>query len=259
MMQWTTLFRKEVLENWRNYKWIWVPLVIILLSIMDPITTYYMPQILDAAGGMPEGAVFEMPTPSPSEAIMMSLGQINSLGILVIALISMGTIAGERKSGVTELILVKPIAYRNYILAKWFALIVLIWLSLSAGLLMSWYYINILFGDFAFTTLLEVIFFYGLWLTLVGTISIFYNALFKSPGAVAALSLVTIIMLSVITSTFSHILTWSPSQLPSHIQDTMISGSVSTDLLGTALVTIVITIIMLISSIYIFKTKELAE
>ena len=171
----------------------------------------------------------------------------------------MGTIAGERKSGVTELILVKPIAYRNYILAKWFALIVLIWLSLSAGLLMSWYYINILFGDFAFTTLLEVIFFYGLWLTLVGTISIFYNALFKSPGAVAALSLVTIIVLSVITSTFSHILTWSPSQLPSHIQDTMISGSVSTDLLGTALVTIVITIIMLISSIYIFKTKELAE
>src|SRR5699024_5127464 len=140
------------------------------------------------------GAVFEMPTPSPSEAIMMSLGQINSLGILVIALISMGTIAGERKSGVTELILVKPIAYRNYILAKWFALIVLIWLSLSAGLLMSWYYINILFGDFAFTTLLEVIFFYGLWLTLVGTISIFYNALFNSLGTVATFYLWPIIM-----------------------------------------------------------------
>src|SRR5699024_2014883 len=144
----------------------------------------YMPQFQDAAGGMPEGAVFEMSTPSPSEAIMMSLGQINSLGILLIDLISKETRAGERNSGITVLIIVKPIAYRNYILAKWFVLIVLIWLSLSAGLLMSWYYINILFGDFAFTTLLEVIFFYGLWLTLVGTISIFSNALFKSPGAV---------------------------------------------------------------------------
>src|SRR5699024_4331594 len=112
---------------------------------MDHITTYYMLQILYAAGCMAVGAVFEMTSTSTSEAINMSLGQINSLGILVIALISMGTIAGERKSGVIELILVKPIAYRNYILAKWFALIVLIWLSLSAGLLMSWYYINILF------------------------------------------------------------------------------------------------------------------
>ena len=39
----TVLLRKEGLENWRNKKWIWVPLVFILLAIMDPITNYYLP------------------------------------------------------------------------------------------------------------------------------------------------------------------------------------------------------------------------
>ncbi|MDY0407538.1 hypothetical protein [Paracerasibacillus soli] len=59
-MQWLILLQKEMVENWRNFKWIWVPLVFILLAIMDPISTYYLPQILEAVGGLPEGAVFEI-------------------------------------------------------------------------------------------------------------------------------------------------------------------------------------------------------
>jgi len=259
MMQWMTLFRKEALENWRNYKWIWVPLVITLLTIMDPITTYYMPQIIDAVGGVPEGATFDIPIPSPSDAMMMSLGQLSSLGVLVIILISMGTISGERKNGVTELILVKPIAYRNYIMAKWFSLILIISLALTIGLFMSWYYINLLFGDLSFLTLLQVIFFYGLWLVLVATISIFYNTLFRSPGLVAAFSIITIMLMSIVTSIFSHILPWRPSKLSSHIQETLITNELSIDLIGSAVVTIVISAVLLLASIYIFRTKELAE
>src|SRR5690625_838412 len=108
-MQWRALFKKEMLENWRNYKWIWVPLVMILLAIMDLITTYYLPVIIESVGGLPEGAVLEMPTLLPSDVIMMSLGQLSSLGVLIIVLMMMGTISGEIKSGVSELVLVKPI------------------------------------------------------------------------------------------------------------------------------------------------------
>src|SRR5699024_9883536 len=106
-----------------NKKWIWVPLVFILLAIIDPISNYYMPQIIDSIGGMPEGAVFEIPELSSAEVILMTLGQLSSLGVLVIILMSMGTIAGERKSGVIELILVKPVSYQHYITAKWAALL----------------------------------------------------------------------------------------------------------------------------------------
>src|SRR5699024_4021417 len=99
MTQWLTLFKKEMSEYWRNLKWIWVPLVIILLAIMDPITTYYLPQIIELSGDLPEGSTFDLPTLSPPEAIMMSLSQLSSLGALVLILMSMGSISGEQQTG----------------------------------------------------------------------------------------------------------------------------------------------------------------
>lgn len=256
-MQWMTLFKKEMLENWRNFKWIWVPLVITLLAIMDPITTYYMPVILDSVGGLPEGAVFEMPEPPPVDVIMMSLGQLSSLGILIIALISMGTIAGEIKSGVSELVLVKPVNYFSYITSKWTSLLLIVWISLIVAMTTSWYYINLLFGEITFTSLLYVIFFYGLWLSFVITLSIFYGTLFKVPGLVAAMTILTTIGMSIITSLFGKHLTWSPNNLSQHIQKALLNEMVSSDLMITAIITISLIIVLLISSYFTFRKKEL--
>lgn len=258
-MQWTTLFKKEMLESWRNKKWIWFPLVILLLAIMDPVSNYYLPQIIEATGGLPRGSSIELPDYTSPEVIMMSLSQFSSLGVLVIVLISMGTIAGERKNGVSELILVKPVVYRNYITAKWAALIVLVWVSLFIGLLASWYYIMILYGSLAFSSLLLVMLFYGLWLTLVVTISVFYNTLFKSPGVVGFLSIITIMLMSLVTKAFGEILNWSPINLSSHIFNMLMIGHISTELIATASVTILITIFLLSVSIFTFKTKEMAH
>ncbi|MUK88337.1 ABC transporter permease subunit [Ornithinibacillus sp. L9] len=255
-MQWMTLFKKELLENWRNKKWIWVPLVIILLSIMDPITSYYLPQIIDSVGGLPEGSTLEMPEFAPPEVIMMSLSQLSSLGVLVLVLMSMGTIAGERKSGVTELILVKPVAYRNYITAKWVSLLMLVWISLFLGLLTSWYYINLLFGDLSFVELLQITFFYGLWLTLVVSLSIFYNALIKTPGLVAFLTILTIMVMSLINQVFNHVLEWFPNNLSSYILDMLMTDQLSTDLIATACVTMILSIALVVASIYTFRVKD---
>lgn len=95
MKQWRVLFKKEMIDHFRDLKWVWVPLVLIFLAVMDPVTNYYMPQILDAVGGLPEGAVFEMPEISEVDAIQMTISQLSSLGVLIISLISMSTIATE--------------------------------------------------------------------------------------------------------------------------------------------------------------------
>lgn len=256
-MQWKTLFKKELLENWRNYKWIWVPLVVILLAIMDPITTYYLPLIIESVGGLPDGAVIEMPTPLPSDVVMMSLSQLSSLGVLIIVLMMMGTISGEINSGVSELILVKPITYLNYITAKWASFLLIVWVSLFAALITSWYYINLLFGELPFLSLLQVTLFYGLWLTLVVTLTIFYNTLVRTPGLVAALTIISIMAMSIITNIFDHLLTWSPIKLSEHIQEMLVFNEISTDLVATSLVTIGMITGLLVGAIYIFKRKEI--
>ena len=254
-----TLFQKEMLENWRNKKWIWVPLVFILLAIMDPLTTYYMPQILDAVGGLPEGAILEFPDFSTGEVIMMSLSQLSSLGVLIIVLISMAVIAGERKSGVSELILVKPVSYSNYITAKWTALLLLVLVSFTVGMLGSWYYINILFGELSFKEFLSIVVFYGSWLTLVVSVLIFYNTLVKTPGLVAFLSILTIMSMSAITQVFNHVLEWSPNNISSYILVMLESGEIPSELIGATVVAIVLSIGLLIGSVFVFQSKELAN
>lgn len=254
-----TLFQKEMVENWRNKKWIWVPLVMIILAIMDPISNYYMPQIIEAVGGLPEGTVFELPDFAPAEVVMMSLAQFSTLGVLIIVLISMGTIAGERKSGISELILVKPVSYINYITAKWAALLILTLVSFFFGMLASWYYINILYGELSFENFLLIVLFYGLWLTFVVTLSIFYNAMIKTPGLVAFLTIFTIMVMRVITQVFHHLLNWSPNNLSNYIFEMLLTESIPSHLVGTASVTIMLSIILLIASIFIFKKKELAN
>lgn len=257
-MQWMTLFQKELLENWRNKKWIWVPLVIILVSIMDPLTTYYLPYIIEAAGGMPDGTIIELPDYAPSEVMLMTLSQLSMLGVLVVVLISMGSISGERKSGVSELVLVKPVAYMNYITAKWISYLLLVWVSLFLGILVSWYYINILFGTLTFGDLLTTFFFYGIWLTLIVSLSICYNTIFKSAGLVAFFTILTIMAMSIITQIFNHVLDWSPNNISSYISEAISTGEISSDLIMAGIVTLILSLILILLSGQFFKRKEMA-
>ncbi|MEI3606409.1 ABC transporter permease subunit [Pseudogracilibacillus sp. SE30717A] len=255
-MQWITMFKKEVLESWRNKKWIWVPIVMMLLTMMDPISYYYLPEIINLAGGVPEGTIIEIPSLAPTEVVMMSLEQLSLFGVFIIVLTSMSTIAGERQNGTTEIILVKPIKHHNYVTAKWTAFLLLIWFGLFLGMLINWYYTNLLFGDLSFLTMVKIVMFYGLWFTLVLTISIFFNTLFKVPGLVAACTVITLLILSVINMIFGHKLTLFPNQLSTYIYQMIETNSISNQLVGTSVIILFLCGILLFLSIYLFKNKE---
>lgn len=258
-MQWITLFNKEVLENWRNKKWIWVPIVMMLLTVMEPISYYYLPEIINVAGGVPEGAIIEIPKLAPFEVVMMSIEQLNIFGVLIIILISMGTIAGERQNGMTEIIMVKPVKHHNYITAKWTAFLLLVWVGLFLGLLINWYYTNLLFGDLSFLTMLKIFLFYGLWFTFVLTVSIFYSTLFKVPGLVAACTVITLLGLSFVNTILGHKLTLFPNQLSTYIYQMVETNSISNHLLGTSVIVLTLTALILIASIFTFKNKEVVN
>src|SRR5699024_12545452 len=120
IMQWYTIFEKELVENWRNRKWIWVPLGFILVAVMDPVTYYFLPQIIELSGGLPEGPVLEMPIMQPAEVGATSLESLSTYGIVILELFTMGAISGEINSRVIEMIRVKPVKYRNIITLNWF-------------------------------------------------------------------------------------------------------------------------------------------
>lgn len=258
-MQWITIFQKELLESWRNRKWIWVPLVFLLLAIMDPLSYYFLPDILDMAGGVPEGTVIDIPSLDVTQAMMMSLEEFSMFGVMIIILIVMGTIAGERKNGQSEIILVKPVRYANYLTAKWAAYAVLIWASLAFGLFGNWYYVNLLYGDVSLLLFLQVLFFYGLWLMFILTMAIFYQTLCRTPGIVAACTVATIFVLSGIRMALGHKLIWLPNQMSTHLPELMQTKQVSGDLLATSGILIGLMILLLLTAIYLFKSKEMVQ
>jgi len=257
MGQWVTIYKKEMLQTWRSKQLIWVPLVMILIGIIDLISYYYLPEVIKLSGGLPEGAVFEVPSLLPREAIIIGLEQLSFLGSLVIIAISMGTIAGERKSGQAEIMLTKPINHVNYVTAKWFALVTVTLLSLFLALFLNWYYTNVLFDPISFIIILKVFLFYSLWFLFIISIVMFFNSFLNKPGLVFAFSAIVLFCMSIINTALGHKLTYFPNQLTNKISMMITFDEVTQELWITSGIIIGIIIILLITSVTIFKHKKL--
>lgn len=251
------LMKKELLESARNFKWVWMPIVFILFGLTEPLTAYYLPDILNSLGDLPEGAVIDIPPPSSEEVLMSTISQFNMLGVLVIVLGFMGIISGERKSGTASMVLVKPVSYNAYIYSKWAASLLLIWTSYILGMLSSWYYINLLFENIAPPAFFQSLAIYGMWLTFIMTLLLFFSSLVKASG-IAAFSTITVsVVLSFISGALPDRLKWSPSQLSSYITEVLSGQGWSSDLTFTMVLTIMICLFMLVITPYLFKKKEL--
>ncbi|MEH7113531.1 ABC transporter permease [Neobacillus niacini] len=259
MRQWLTLFQKEILEMWRNFKWIWVPITFILLGVSEPLTSYYMKDILDSLGGLPDGAVIDIPVPTAGAVLASGLSQYSTIGVLIIVLGTMGTIAGERKSGVAAMILVKPVSYFSYVTSKWAGSLLLVWISLFIGYLSTWYYTGQLFDWVPIGEFFQSYVLYGLWLTVVLTVTIFFSASLLAPGMAGFISLALALVVSIISGALSHLLEWSPSQLTGYASALLAAGELPNDTLAASLLAILIIAILLWLSVVIFKKKELAS
>ncbi|MEH7387961.1 ABC transporter permease subunit [Bacillus sp. JJ1521] len=258
MRQWSVLFKKEWIEMTRNYKILWIPLLFILLGIMQPVTSYYLPEIIKAAGELPEGAVFEIPIPSPQEVIVQTFGQYSQIGVLVLVLAFMGIVAAEKNSGVSDIILVKPVSFANYITSKWVSIVLMTIGSFLLGIIASWYYTGILIGDIGFGDLMKGSLVYGTWLVFLVTVTLLLSSLFKSNIFVAFMSLLVAIGLSALTSLLSKWMTWSPARLSTHASKLLLTGSPDKQFALSLTVSILLILILLVSSIYLFAKKERA-
>ncbi|MFT4416375.1 ABC transporter permease [Fredinandcohnia humi] len=258
MKQWMVLFKKEWLEMTRNYKILWIPLVFILLGIMQPVTSYYLPEIIEAAGNLPEGAVFEVPQPTPEEVLIQTLGQYSQIGVLILVLAFMGIVASEKNSGVSDIILVKPVSFVNYITAKWVSITVMTVGSFLIGILASWYYTGILIGDVAFGDFIQGALVYGTWLVFLITVTLLVSTILSSNGFVAFISLLVAIGLSAITSLLSKWMMWSPARLSTHAGQLLVTGSPDEHFALSMSITAVLIIALIGSAVVLFTKKERA-
>ncbi|MGM1047433.1 MAG: ABC transporter permease [Bacillota bacterium] len=217
-------YKKEMLEIIRSYKFIWVPVVFLLLGIMQPVSTYYLPEILSMSANMPEEALALFKMPAPGEVVAQTLSQYSMIGLLVLVLAGMNTVAGERTSGTGELLLARSISPAAMITAKWGALMTLLVISFGLGLAGSAYYTAELIGPLEWSRIAASGGLYTLWLGGVLSLVLPLGAVLKGPAA-AFISLAVAALLSLLSGLFPSQMKWSPGRLSSLAAEWLVGGT----------------------------------
>lgn len=251
-----TLFKKEMTEAWRDKKWIWLPIVISILAISQPISQYFLPEILEHAGNMPEGTVIELPTPTGAEVLAGTLSQIGIIGTAIFVLSVMGTIAHERNSGAISLIMARPVHALQYIGSKWAAHALLLLFSFGIGYGLSFYYTNLLFNEVEVQRFIASLAVYSIWILFILAITLLAGTIFKKVGGIAGASILVVAILGLSSSLFPKYMGWSPSNAQSQATHYLMTGTWADSFISMVVVSISLLIIIFLLTVYSFKRYE---
>lgn len=147
----TAIFKQEWTESWRNKRLVWVPVALMLLAAMQPLTLYFLPDIIASGGNLPDGTVIEIPTPTPAEVLLSVSEQLRQIGLLVVLLSAMHTFSQERTLGTLAWLKSLNIPATRIVVSKWahYTLLATVSLLLAQGT--AAYYTIILFDSFNMT------------------------------------------------------------------------------------------------------------
>ncbi|WP_431028686.1 ABC transporter permease subunit [Lysinibacillus sp. LZ02] len=255
MSDFVTLFSKECREAWRGFKFLWMPLLFILLGISDPLMNYFMEDILNAVGNLPEGFSITLPNYLPIDLLYASTGQFQSIGLIVLVVTFAGTISRERQNGTATLIYVRPISFATFFMSKWAVASLLGIMSAIAGYTGSMYYTAILYGPVEIGAFIKMVLTYCVWVLFVAAVTIALSAMFKTAIAITmaiVLLPVGLIMDSLIGSFWSV----TPWKLATYgVQ--FISGGTSEHYTITLIFTCILMVIAMIIGI-VFTKKNAA-
>lgn len=196
MQQFKALLLKEWRESVRSFKILWIPLVFVLLGISDPLMNYFMEDILQAVGNMPEGFMMTMPELQPADLLFATTSQFQTIGLLVLIAAYIGTFSRERQNGTATLIYVRPISFTALFFSKWIVASVMAIISAVAGYAGSMYYTALLYGTVDWMKFSAMIGTYCVWLMFVMALTVAMSAAFQT--AVAATLTIVILPLGLL-------------------------------------------------------------
>lgn len=175
-----TLFTKEFREAWRSLKFVWMPLLFIVLGIMDPLTNYFMEDILGAVGNLPEGFMLTMPELHPIDVLSASTSQFQSIGLVVLVATMASAISRERQNGMATLLYVRPISFTALFMSKWAVASLLGIVSGVAGYAGSLYYTTLLYGSVEYGAFMKMLGTYCIWILFVTAVTLACSAMFNT-------------------------------------------------------------------------------
>lgn len=250
------LFQKEWTESWRDGKLLWLPVILILLGLIQPLSLYYMPQIIDMAGNLPEGSVIDIPRPRGEEVMASTLSQFGTVGTAIFVFSVMGSIVHERNQESLSLVMARPVSPLQYIGSKWLQQVLLVLVSFAASYGLAFYYTNLLFGKVEFDRFLFSLSVYSIWIIFVMSVTMFFSALFRHIGGIAGMSICFIAFVSLAGSLFPRFTEWMPDKAKSQADYFIMHGSWDHAFGWMVFSSLGIVILLFMCTVFVFKRYE---
>lgn len=246
------LFQKEWRENTRNFKVVWIPLVFIFFGLSEPLTSYYLPQILESVGSLPENTVISFLEFTPAQIMIATMGQYQFVGMLVLILSFTGSISGERIHGTGTLIYVRPISYFHYVLSKWKVISIIALGSVWLGLLTSWYYTEMLFGKVEASDFFAFAGTYSVWIVFVVSVIVAASSWLTTGGALGV-SVVLILLIQIVDSLIGAYWTISPWKISLYAEQWLTGSPDTLDFWWSMIVTVGTVVVLMIFGVWMSK------
>lgn len=189
------LLKKEILEQIRTYRLLIVSSVFLFFSLLTPITLKFLPQIIKLVG---EQIPVEIPPPTAIQSLVEYAGTIGQIGVLVVVLIAMGSVANELRHGTALITLSKPISRSAFINAKFTAASITFFISLLIASLICFIYTTLLIQSADIVAYVGLNILLMLFLMFCLAVTVLFSSLFKSSLAAGGISIAIIIAASVI-------------------------------------------------------------
>ena len=108
-MNFITVFRKEMQEQWRTYRFLIVAAVFAAFGLASPLLAKFTPEMLKVIPGLPPGLLEAIPAPTVTDAISQYVKNMSQFGILLALLVTMGVVVQEKERGTAAFFLTRPV------------------------------------------------------------------------------------------------------------------------------------------------------
>ena len=223
--------------------------IFFILGLGTPLILNYLDALVPA-----EDAEIVIPEFTALDVIGGYIDSFGQVGLAVVILVAMGSIARERESGTAAMILSKPVGCGTFITAKLAALALVFSAALIIGAAGCYIYTVILFESVSASNFVLANLLVGLYLLVCLAVTLMYSSFFKNQLVAGGLALVTLIVLAA-TSGLPVMEEYSPGTLLSWSE--RVASGTGPDIWGALAVSIGFVLLTTVIGWQVFKSKEL--
>lgn len=249
-----TAVAKELRQQWRTRQLLVVCAVFLFFGLMSPLVAKFTPELLKNLEGAAQFADL-IPEPTTADAMAQYIKNLTQFGFILVIVLGMGAVAGEKDRGIATMILSKPLTRWAFLLSKFMAQSMVYLLAIMLGACGAYYYTIVLFGGLEAAPFFAGNILLWLWLLVFAVVTLLGSTLARSTGAAAGVAFLGAVIL-LLAGSLPRIGPLMPSGLVAWASQLGLDTAVAAN--GGALVmAIVLIVVGLIVSVAVFEQQEL--